>query len=68
MNKQQPGLFDKPKTGSYWKRPDRTPRMMREGADTWPAKIYVNDMHPGETEQLKEWGWTLVEAKARQTP
>lgn len=28
---------------SVWERPDRSPRMMREGADTWPRCIYQAD-------------------------
>jgi len=28
---------------SGWRRPERTPRMMREGADTWPKYLYSAD-------------------------
>ena len=38
-----------------WQRPERTPRMMREGADTWARYYYDADGEDGE--QLKEWGF-----------
>lgn len=45
-----------------WERPERTQKMMREGADTWPPYIYDADYGPtgipeSEKEQLKAWGW-----------
>ena len=40
-----------------WQRPERTPRMMREGADTWPRYEYDADITQADHEQLKEWGW-----------
>jgi|ERR1700691_2340607 len=39
-----------------WQRPERTERMMRDGADTWPPFEYdANDCMSDES--LKEWGW-----------
>ena len=63
----QPSLFPAP-TGSYWKRPFRTDRMMREGADTWPQRIYDSECYPGEQEQLKEWGWKHVTVRGPVMP
>lgn len=45
-----------------WQRPERTPKMMREGADTWPPFIYDADYAPAglpweERDNLKTWGW-----------
>lgn len=45
-----------------WQRPERTQKMMREGADTWPPFIYDADYGPdgipeSEREDLKRWGW-----------
>lgn len=40
---------------SGWERPERSPRMLREGADTWPPYIYSADDH--DAEQLRAWGW-----------
>ena len=45
-----------------WERPERTRKMMREGADTWPPYIYDADygfagIPESEKEQLKAWGW-----------
>lgn len=41
-----------------WECPDRTPNMMREGADTWAPYYYDADGY-GESdfEQFKEWGF-----------
>ena len=40
---------------SGWERPERTPRQMRDGADTWPPYCYAAD---GENaDELKAWGW-----------
>lgn len=38
-------------------RPERTRRMMREGADTWPPVFYRADMSDGDVEWCKEHGW-----------
>jgi hypothetical protein len=38
-----------------WERPDRTDKMMREGADTWPP--YQYDVDDCDDDQLREWGW-----------
>lgn len=38
-----------------WERPVRTPRMMRDGADTWLPYEYDDDGY--SREQLKAWGW-----------
>ena len=45
-----------------WERPDRTPKMMREGADTWPPFIYDADYaaevsRKNDAADLKAWGW-----------
>lgn len=40
---------------SGWERPERTPRMLREGADTWARYYYDADAH--DVESLKEWGF-----------
>lgn len=40
-----------------WERPERTPRMMREGADTWAPREYDADLDDGDREQFREWGW-----------
>lgn len=42
---------------NFWERPYRTPKMMREGADTWPKVIYDADEDAGTREQWKEWEW-----------
>jgi hypothetical protein len=41
-----------------WERPERTIRMMRDGADTWPPYVYDADgISEEEHAQLKAWGW-----------
>jgi hypothetical protein len=41
-----------------WERPERTPRMMRDGADTWKRYYYDADGLPqSDHEQFKEWGF-----------
>jgi len=42
-----------------WERPERTPRMMREGADTWEPYYYDADdgFTEADHEQFKEWGF-----------
>jgi hypothetical protein len=44
-----------------WQRPERTQKMMREGADTWPPFIYDADYPVGlpweEIDNLKTWEW-----------
>ncbi len=40
---------------TFWPRPFRTPRDMREGADTWPRVIY--DADKPDAEELRGWGW-----------
>ena len=41
-----------------WERPERTPKMMHDGADTWPPYQYDAVDHQGDIDyQLKEWGW-----------
>lgn len=41
-----------------WERPERTPKMMREGADTWEPYYYDADgLHYGEVEEFKCWGF-----------
>lgn len=38
-----------------WQRPERTVRMLREGADTWPR--YEYDADDCDHDQLREWKW-----------
>lgn len=40
---------------TFWPRPYRTPRDMREGADTWPKVFYEAD-NP-DADELRGWGW-----------
>lgn len=41
-----------------WERPERTPKMMREGADTWEPYYYDADgLHYSEVEDFKRWGF-----------
>lgn len=40
-----------------WERPHRTPRMLREGADTWEPYYYDALLIPGEADELKAWGF-----------
>lgn len=41
-----------------WQRPERTQRMMRDGADTWEPYYYDADGYTDlEREQFKEWGF-----------
>lgn len=40
-----------------WQRPERTPRMMREGADTWAPYYYDADITEADHAQFKEWGF-----------
>lgn len=41
-----------------WERPVRTPKMMREGADTWARYYYDADgLHWQEVEDFKTWGF-----------
>lgn len=40
---------------TFWPRPFRTPREMREGADTWPRVFYDADRI--DAEELRGWGW-----------
>ncbi len=43
---------------SGWERPERTPAMMREGADTWARFYYAADgLQQGERDDLREWGF-----------
>ncbi|MDE2106779.1 MAG: hypothetical protein KGL39_56715 [Patescibacteria group bacterium] len=42
---------------SCWLRPDRTRKMLREGADTWPPVIYAADQTESDREWTKEHGW-----------
>lgn len=43
---------------SGWERPERTPRMMREGADTWPRFAYDADGWSDEDlADFKRWGF-----------
>lgn len=40
-----------------WERPARTPRMLRDGADTWEPFYYDALLIPGEADELKGWGF-----------
>jgi hypothetical protein len=40
-----------------WECPERTPKMMRDGADTWEKFYYNADIEIGEKENLKDWGF-----------
>ena len=41
-----------------WERPDRTPRMMREGADTWEPYYYDADgLSDQDHQDFKAWGF-----------
>jgi hypothetical protein len=40
-----------------WQRPERTRRMMREGADTWEPFYYDASIDAADHEQFKEWGF-----------
>ena len=40
-----------------WERPERTPKMMREGADTWERYYYDADMSEADHEEFKAWGF-----------
>lgn len=40
---------------SFWKPPRITPKMLREGADTWPEVYYDGDQGDAD---LRELGWT----------
>ena len=42
-----------------WERPERTPNMMREGADTWDRYYFDADGYddPADREQLRQWGF-----------
>lgn len=43
---------------SGWERPERTPRMMREGADTWPRFAYAaDDWSDEDRADFKRWGF-----------
>lgn len=40
-----------------WQRPERTQKMMRDGADTWERYYYDADISEADHEQFKEWGF-----------
>ncbi len=41
-----------------WERPERTAKMMREGADTWaPFYFDADGISAADAEQFKEWGF-----------
>jgi len=39
--------------------PPITPKMLRDGADTWPEVYYRIDLDQADIERLKEWGWKV---------
>lgn len=44
---------------TFLKPPVITPKMIKEGADTWPKFDYVASCSKSEIEQYKEWGWKV---------
>jgi hypothetical protein len=44
---------------TYFKAPDITDKMLRDGADTWEKYYYSADTDKPQSDQLKEWGWRL---------
>lgn len=40
-----------------WERPERTPQMLRDGADTWERYYFDALLDPGEAEELKGYGF-----------
>lgn len=42
------------------KPPFITTKMLRDGADTWPKYIYLEDETCFDIEQWKEWGWKVT--------
>ena len=40
-----------------WERPERTPKMMRDGADTWERFYYDALLDSGERDELKGYGF-----------
>ena len=41
-----------------WERPERTPKMMREGADTWePYYFDADGLSATDCDEFKEWGF-----------
>lgn len=40
-----------------WQRPDRTPQMMRDGADTWEPYYFDADLDEQDHRDLKAWGF-----------
>lgn len=45
---------------SGWERPERTPKMMREGADTWPRFAYATDgWSDDDRADFKRWGFKV---------
>ncbi len=40
-----------------WERPERTPKMLREGADTWERYYYDADLSELDHEEFKGWGF-----------
>lgn len=58
---RNPWMFPEPEPSrlwvreTFWPRPFRTPRDMREGADTWPRVFY--DADAPDAEELRGWGW-----------
>lgn len=45
---------------SGWERPERTPKMMREGADTWPRFAYAaDDWSDDDRADFRRWGFKV---------
>lgn len=42
---------------SGWERPERTPQMLRDGADTWEPYYFDALLDGGKAEELKQWGF-----------
>ncbi len=41
----------------WWDPPYITPKMLRDGADTWPKYDYDVSLDDSDREQYREWGW-----------
>lgn len=44
---------------TFFKPPEITEQMLKDGADTWEPYYYAADCDKQETEQLKEWEWQI---------
>lgn len=44
---------------NYLKPPPLTPKLLRDGADTWPKFDYPATLLDAEIDQYKQWGWKV---------